>query len=445
MIDRLIVNQIAGIEHLEVKPGKINHIRGRTGAGKTSVLAAVEYALTGRHHHARIIRQGADEASIVLTLDDGTQVEQRTVHAGQGANEKGLLTVVKGGMKPQKPREFVAGLAGPYAFRPDEFLSLTDKEKRAVLLSLIEVEMTPAEYQQLVGEGDVLAGLDLAAHPLLVLDEIHRRLFNLRRDLGAQERAQRQMAADLNAQVPAGFDAEAARNLDLTETAQALEEANRFNREREQRLSAQVQRGLEIKHRQEEIARLQAEAARLDDEDMQALLQQQEEGNWFLENPSQDPSPLEAQIRTFQATKQTLVNLESAEAREQEARDLVRRQEATSALLKTVKAKPGELLKGKQIPIEGLGLDDEAGLITIGGRPLQDLSSGEQMELLAKLAVAFAGSLGVVCVDGLEKLDTARRKEFLAAARQTEAQWFIVETTDDDLTVSVDPEEEAAE
>jgi recombinational DNA repair ATPase RecF len=69
----ITIDNVLGIEHFEFRPGAVSILAGRNGVGKTSVLEAIRSALRGGHDPS-LLRRGAEKGSVLLRLEDGTQI-----------------------------------------------------------------------------------------------------------------------------------------------------------------------------------------------------------------------------------------------------------------------------------------------------------------------------------------------------------------------------------
>jgi hypothetical protein len=84
---------------------------------------------------------------------------------------------------------------------------------------------------------------------------------------------------------------------------------------------------------------------------------------------------------------------------------------------------PAQAVREAKLPIEGLALSGEK--ITVDGKPLDDLSTAEQMGVTMAIAKSLAGELKVVCIDGAERLDEKIRAEFIRQAEGDEFYYFV--------------------
>ena len=100
------------------------------------------------------------------------------------------------------------------------------------------------------------------------------------------------------------------------------------------------------------------------------------------------------------------------------------------------------LLQRAQMPIEGLGVNERD--ITYNGVDGSQLSDGEKMILAVKIGQARAGDGGVVCLDGLEKLDPSMREKLVEMTRNDKRRYFATLVADGPLEI-VDADEAAME
>ncbi|MGI6158071.1 MAG: AAA family ATPase, partial [Saccharofermentanales bacterium] len=69
MIHRVEIDNFALLEHVELNLGPgLTVLSGETGAGKSILIDALDFASGGRADRT-LIRQGADEASVTVLLD----------------------------------------------------------------------------------------------------------------------------------------------------------------------------------------------------------------------------------------------------------------------------------------------------------------------------------------------------------------------------------------
>ena len=74
-ITTISIRNFKGIEDLQLNAKKLNAIRGKCGSGKSSLLDAIRFALTGKAGK-EVIRKGCREASVVLRFSDNSTIER---------------------------------------------------------------------------------------------------------------------------------------------------------------------------------------------------------------------------------------------------------------------------------------------------------------------------------------------------------------------------------
>jgi DNA repair exonuclease SbcCD ATPase subunit len=116
---------------IDADTGKPIVLTGDNGQGKTSVLDAVMFALT-RSGTEKPIRNGAESATVALTLTDGTERVLTVRRKMKGANAY-LDVSTQDGAKMPSPQKFLDSLIGNLAFDPEAFTRLKPKEQADAL------------------------------------------------------------------------------------------------------------------------------------------------------------------------------------------------------------------------------------------------------------------------------------------------------------------------
>ena len=75
-ITKLKIRNLFGIESFD-SDGKDIELTGQKGAGKTSVIDAIKYALTNKSDREYIITQGAREGEVLIETDNGLRVNRK--------------------------------------------------------------------------------------------------------------------------------------------------------------------------------------------------------------------------------------------------------------------------------------------------------------------------------------------------------------------------------
>jgi DNA repair exonuclease SbcCD ATPase subunit len=158
---------------------------------------------------------------------------------------------------------------------------------------------------------------------------------------------------------------------------------------------------------------------------------------FLVDNPEVDIAPLEEKYREAESMKgyvEMAHNLQNVINRLQDETETA---ECYDSFVKFCRNKPSELLKTVELPVEGLGINDD-GIVTIDGLPLKNLNTAKQVTVCLDIARAYAkdNPMKLVCVDKIEHLDATAREEFF---RQIEAdgeyQYFVTWVTDGEMQI----------
>ena len=171
-ISHLRIENYIGIEEIDLNfKGKDKLlIEGGNGRGKTSILEAIENAMdstSGRR--PRKVKDGAEQAILLVELDDGTEIK-RTI----GVTGENKVEVKKDGLKVSKPETFLKNLFGGFTFNPVDFLQKKDKEQTEILLNLVPFFISPEECISWFGE---VPPIDYRQHGLKALQELAEKYF----------------------------------------------------------------------------------------------------------------------------------------------------------------------------------------------------------------------------------------------------------------------------
>jgi chromosome segregation ATPase len=117
-------------------------LTGRNGAGKSSVLDAIMYALGGKDTICDApVRKGANKGTVSLTLDNGLRVERRFTASGS------TVRVFAADEEQRTPQSILDALVGQLAFDPLAFARYNAREQAATLLQLSELDCTALDAE----------------------------------------------------------------------------------------------------------------------------------------------------------------------------------------------------------------------------------------------------------------------------------------------------------
>ena len=456
---KIIIKNLFGIKETTLD-GRSVEITGPKGSGKTSVLDAIRFALTNRSDRDYIIHQGADEGEIIIETDTGLTIDRKT-----RATRADTIKVKDGAMLQTRPAEFLSGIFTPLQLTPVQFTQHSRQEKNRVILNLIEFSWDLNWIREQFGE--IPQGVDYSKHILEVLADIQAEngvYFQSRQNLNRDIRNKQAFIADIAKDIPAGYDyekwntypvGEKYRELErLREQNNVIERAKTFRSGYESKIRGmEAQRDMELAAIDREISsqrtaltgtieRLRAEIKAAEDK-MAGLEQRRQErfsvaqanyeaavaklekdmgvANDYADRQPADTSALAAEVDT---AEQRMVDMQK------EVEDLSAHSVALTEKIELARELPARILETATIPVDGLTVEN--GIPLIHGLPISNLSDGELLELCVDITVSKPGQLGIILVDGAERLDQGSRERLYAKCKAKGLQLIATRVTDSD-------------
>jgi hypothetical protein len=368
---------------VEIRPdGPVVEIRGRNGAGKSSILDAIWCALGGADvAPSRPIREGADRAEITLDLGD-LVVTRRFLPSGNSP----LVVAQHNGARFPSPQAVLDKLIGAIAFDPLEFTRMRPKDQLEALRQFVALDV----------DLDELA-TRRAAH------------YAKRTDVNRQAQALRgkaagiEIAPDLPAQ-PIDTDAL------MAEVARAGESNAGIERERARRagMAQQVDRqrmdALKLRARRkallQEARKLWGDIRDLE-ADRTALVEQIAALPPLLE-PT-DTATLAAEIGAAQRINAAIAERARRAEIEAEAERIEAESRGLTTDIECLDRQKAEAIGRAQFPVDGLGFGD--GEVLYRGLPFDQASQAEKIRVSVGIAMASNPNLRVLCVRDGSLLD----------------------------------------
>ena len=144
-IIQLEAQNVKRLKAIEIRPdGNVIVIGGKNGAGKSSVLDSIAYALGGKGTiPSQPVRKGEKKATIVCDL--GNLIVKRTMTANGG----GTLTVEnKEGAVFKSPQAILDALVGKLTFDPLEFSKMDARKQVETLKGLVGLDFSELESER---------------------------------------------------------------------------------------------------------------------------------------------------------------------------------------------------------------------------------------------------------------------------------------------------------
>ena len=463
---KIVIKNLFGIREAALD-GRSVELAGPKGSGKTSVLDAIRYALTNRSDRDYIIHQGADEGEIIIETDTGLSIDRKT-----RTTKADTVKVRDGSMLQTRPAEFLSGIFTPLQLNPVAFTQLSRQEKNRVILSLIDFAWDMNWIKEQFGE--IPQGVDYSKHILEVLSDIQAEsgiYFQSRQNLNRDIRNKQAFIADIAKDIPPHYDAARWEAYPTREKYQELErirEANsRIERAKAFREGFEAKkRGLEaerdiqlaavaqdISAQREsitgDIQRLEAQLAAAR-EKLDGLAQRQREreeleqarfreslaklerdvgvADQYAGQEVQDTSALSAELDEAEQMRSHLNEYRRMRDMQTELDELTAKSQALTDKIELARELPATILAQASIPVEGLTVKD--GVPLINGLPISNLSDGELLELCVDITVSRPGQLGIILVDGAERLDSVSRERLYAKCKAKGLQLIATRVTD---------------
>lgn len=463
---KISIRNLFGISECDLD-GKSIELSGPKGAGKTSVLDSIRYALTNRSDRDYIIRQGADEGEIIIETDTGLSINRKT-----RTTKADSVKVKDGHIMQNRPAEFLSSIFTPLQLNPIEFTQMSRQEKNRVILSLIEFDWDTNWIIQQFGE--LPQGIDYGKHILEVLSDIQAEngvYFQSRQNINRDIRTKQAFVEDIARDIPQGYQYEKWDNYPLGEKYRELERikennnviarAKAFRDSYDSKMRglegdkavaiAAVDREIsaERDNLNSTIERLKAEIRAAEDK-LAGLDKRREEkielaeskyneavaklqkdmgiAGKYMNDETVDVTELNAEITEAEAMRKHLNEYKRMTAMQAELDNLAAQSAELTRKIELARELPSTILEQATIPIEGLTVED--GIPKIHGLPISNLSDGELLELCVDVSVSKPGQLQIILIDGAEKLDSESRTKLYERCKAKGLQLIATRVTD---------------
>lgn len=445
-------------------------LTGRKGTGKSSVLDAIRYALTNRSDRDYIVKQGADEAEIIIETDTGLKIDRK-----RKANmSTSSLNLKENGLNVPRPQTFLDDIITPLQLNPVEFIRKPIDEQNRIILNLIDYKWDMKTIQDWFGE--IPPKVDYHQNILQVLNDIQADngvYYQTRQEINSERRYKEKDIEDLAAKIPEHYDAAKWEAYDLVSKVTELEKIRSQNakiqkckdykasyddklhgiqtdrdsaifaakdaiaNERQGILSTIERLKAEIKAEQDKLSGLEAKQddkikiAQSDYEAAKAKLDSNVGvAAQYADEPITDVSALTAEINTAKDMQRYLNEYHRMTDMQADVEDLQKKSDVLTEKIELARKLPGQILKEAKIPIKGLSVKD--GKPLVNGLPLSNLSDGEKLDLCVDVAISNPKGLQIILIDGAERLDDKSRAALYAKCKAKGLQFIASRTTNDD-------------
>lgn len=464
---KIKIKNLFGIKEIELD-SRSAEITGTNGAGKTSVIDAIKYALTNKSDREYIIKQGETEGEVLIETDTGLTIDRK-----KRTEQADYKSVKENGREVSSPETILRQIFTPLQLNPVEFTQMSKQDQNRTILDLIHFDWDLNWIREQFGE--IPSGINYEQNILQVLNDIQSEngdYFKRRQDINRDYRNKCAFITDIAKDIPSGYDAEKWDKFDIGEKYRQLEhmreENNRIERakifkdsydnkvrgleaDKEIQLS-ELERSIaqERQNIAQEIERLKGDIRTLEEKqngldaknaDRQALIKSQFKeklakldsdiriAEQYAGRDTEDTSELEDEINEAEAMRRHLNEYRRMAAMNEEAKKLKEQSDELTRKIELARTLPGEILKTATIPIEGFTVED--GIPLINGLPISNLSEGEQLNFCVDVALAKPNTMQIILIDGAEKLSDENRQKLYDKCKEKGLQFIATRTTND--------------
>jgi DNA repair exonuclease SbcCD ATPase subunit len=412
---RIVKLQASNVKRLvavEIQPkGDVVEIRGKNGAGKSSVLDAIAYALGGtKLCPAEPMRQGQARGEVTVELEGGLIVTRTWTKKGS------YLEVTINGEKKKSPQAILDELAGRLTFDPLAFTRLEADKQRAQLIELL-------------GIGDELAKLDAE------VERVYANRTEWNREVDRFKAAiQEEGSIPPNtpdapiglAQVTAELEAALETTSENEKRRENLIHLERLVNERKAQRDKLDMEETELMRKLDAVRKsiMTTKAAIAEDKEN---LESERKAVAALVDP--DVAPIKAKMANLEQTNEAVrckIKVKDLRAKLDDAQQQA---DAHTQILDELKADKAAVLAAAEYPVEGLGFDGDG--VTYNGVPFAQCSAGERLRVSTAIAMRLNPKLRVILIRDGSLLDDASLDAIQAAAAQDGYQVWLERVADE--------------
>ena len=353
--------------YCEPKPEGLTVIGGDNGAGKSSCLDALAFAVGGKKYcPSNPKREGAiGDTTLHVDLSNGITVERK------GKNLSLTVTDREGARHGQ---ELLDAFISNIAIDLPKFYNASSKDKAHMILETLGIEDKLAE-----------------------LAKTEKEKYDTRTMVGREADRKQKASEDM----PWHEDApeEAISVKELIDRQQEVLARNGIKEEHRRKYEANKAELLRVSG---EIDSLRQRQKVLSEEVRSA-----ESEDFTLESTAE----LEAQIANFEETNRKVAENAERTRRMEEADALNDQKDALTKEIEAIRAERIALLQGADFPLEGLSVND-GGELVYNGQPWDCMSGSQQLIVSCAIASRINPSCRFVLMDKLEQLDLTTLAEF---------------------------------
>lgn len=395
----LQVENVKRVKAVRVIPGgNVVLVTGKNGAGKSSVLDSIMYALAGgKSLPEKPIREGQHKARIEIDLGD-YKVTRSFTEKGSYLNIEG-----KEGMKASNPQQFLNSILGKISFDPLAFINEAPKKQREIVLDMVGLDLSDFDDHITAVKGE---RSDLNKEIARLKNEVDR--IGISEDVPDELVSVAALTEELNKALEHNRKTEQLWE-EIAELDTDLYTANNAIKKLEEELV--LRRGF--------VSQIEAYIAELKEKIPSALI---------------DTNGITDQIKSAETINEQVRSKLDKERLQQELEEAQNAYKVKGdEIQKTEQRKVKALAKAK-MPIEGLGVSDEG--VTYGDVPIKQISQGEALRVGVAVSMALNPKLRVLRIMDGSLLDKDNLKAIAKMVVEKDYQVWI-EKVDDSGQVGI--------
>lgn len=464
-ISKIKIKNLFGITEQSLD-GKSIEISGSNGVGKTSILDSIRYALENSSDREYIIKNGENEGEILIETDTGISINRK-----KRAQSSDYKSIKNNGEDIQSPESFLREIFTPMQLNPLEFCSMSKQEQNRVILDLIDFKWDLNWIKEKFGE--IPQGINYEQNILQILNDIQSEnspYFKSRQDVNRDIRNNMAFIEDITKDIPSNYNAKKWEEFDLTAKLKELmeirqknskvEEAKQYISTYENKLKGyEAEKEIAISAEEKNIAnereslktsieRMKSQIIAAEDklkgldktlEDKKKIVELEWQNKVTALNESMgraqefanmeiiDCTELSNECDLAEEMKKHLNEYNRMKNYQNEIEKLKEISEEYTRKIELARTLPGEILETATIPVKGLTVEN--GMPLIDGKPISNLSEGEQLMLCVDVALSKPNSLKLILLDGVEKLSDDNRAKLYAKCKENGLQFIATRTT----------------
>lgn len=468
-ISKIKIRNLYGITEQELSGGSIE-LTGENGAGKSSVIDAIRYALTNKSDRKYIIRNGETEGEILIETDSGLSIDRKARTA-----QTDYKSIKQNGVAVGSPEAFLKTLFVPLQLNPMEFIQMSEKEQAAIILDLLEYEWSLDMIKNWFGE--IPPEVNYDQNILAVLYDIQKEdgyYFRHRQDINRDIRAKKAVIKDIVDELPPGYDGSIWENINLGELYTKIERIRKSNYDIEyakQQLDGHDQKirkfqadkeialaaldremtaegnaiDTELAQLKERIKALEEKKASIagrkadkekaiEGEYKASVAKFEAEVSEYTEMAKKETQPIDHLVNEADNTEKMKSHVGEWKRMlsiEEDVENLESQSKALTEKIEKARTLPSEILANSKMPIENMSIG-EGNIILIDGKPISNLSQGEKMDLCMDIGLANVEGLQLILLDGVEALSDKLREKVYARCKAAGVQVIASRTTNED-------------